>query len=477
MGRAPNFAYSASPVEEIGTSLARALFGDPEAAAKQRDQIAQAELRAAQTRQADAHAGLYGSQTAGQNYQNTSARGFGDLVDEWTRQQEPAPVAMPSDDLAPLPEGAAGGYYPGQPDPAEAMRRNLGRAIAFIAGQQGDKVDMGDTVGALSAFLGNDEFARRGLIAQGHTPGKDFALTPGRADAIAQTGYDEDYRKATGVALINNRDDVPVANIQANASMRNQGVRSGDTRRGQDINSGDRRYATDSKGYDKASAVALGNSLGTVTSTVRTEKRQRELIADWERGGRKGVRPADNSHHLERNGGRGIDIARRPGVTHAQVVKSYRDKGYTILEQLDEGDHSHLALAGGPGTQGKGRGGQPKAPKGVTRMTNKMLSEELDNQLLATPGLKAQPNARLMIRERATRNYQQSGNAVEAVAEALRWARNNNRDGGAKRAAGGKPAPAPRGGAPVRIKGDEDYAKLKTGTLFIGPDGEIRQKT
>ena len=50
---------------------------------------------------------------------------------------------------------------------------------------KGDKVDMSETIGAPGAMLGDDEFARRGLIAQGQMPGKEFALTADRADQIA----------------------------------------------------------------------------------------------------------------------------------------------------------------------------------------------------------------------------------------------------------------------------------------------------
>ncbi len=43
-----------------------------------------------------------------------------------------------------------------------------------------------------------------------------------------------------------------------------------------------------------------------------------------------------------------------------------------------------------------------------------------------------------------------------------------------RRGVGGS-APAV-GGKPVHIKGDEDYAKLPSGALFIGPDGKVRRK-
>ena len=41
---------------------------------------------------------------------------------------------------------------------------------------------------------------------------------------------------------------------------------------------------------------------------------------------------------------RAIDIARRPGVSHAQIAAAYRNAGYSLAESLDEGDHSHFAF-------------------------------------------------------------------------------------------------------------------------------------
>lgn len=49
MPRAPNFAYQ-NPMGDIGSSLARAIFGDPAAAAEQARVRAEMELRAAQSR-------------------------------------------------------------------------------------------------------------------------------------------------------------------------------------------------------------------------------------------------------------------------------------------------------------------------------------------------------------------------------------------------------------------------------------------
>ena len=79
-------------------------------------------------------------------------------------------------------------------------------------------------------------------------------------------------------------------------------------------------------------AAALGSHWGTVTSTFRT----------WEHN--RLVGGVANSFHLV---GRAIDIARRPGVRHADIAASFRNAGFTLIESLDEGDHSHFAFSFG----------------------------------------------------------------------------------------------------------------------------------
>jgi hypothetical protein len=88
--------------------------------------------------------------------------------------------------------------------------------------------------------------------------------------------------------------------------------------------------------YDPNAAAQLGSRFGTVTSQARTPDKNRAV---------DGV---PNSHHLTTRGGRAIDIARKPGVSHREIEQAYRAAGFNVIESLDEGDHSHLAFAGGP---------------------------------------------------------------------------------------------------------------------------------
>jgi hypothetical protein len=80
---------------------------------------------------------------------------------------------------------------------------------------------------------------------------------------------------------------------------------------------------------DPGLAARLGAALGVITSIHRTPAHNRAI------GG------VPNSYHLQ---GRAIDIARRPGVSHAQVAAVLRAAGYSLIESLDEGDHSHFAF-------------------------------------------------------------------------------------------------------------------------------------
>jgi hypothetical protein len=76
-------------------------------------------------------------------------------------------------------------------------------------------------------------------------------------------------------------------------------------------------------------AERIAAAFGVVTSTFRTIAHNHAV------GG------VPNSFHLL---GRAIDVARKPGVTHAQIAAALRAAGYALIESLDEGDHSHFAF-------------------------------------------------------------------------------------------------------------------------------------
>ena len=78
-----------------------------------------------------------------------------------------------------------------------------------------------------------------------------------------------------------------------------------------------------------AAAARIASPFGVVTSTFRTAAHNREV------GG------VPDSYHLL---GQAIDVARRPGITHARIAAALSAAGSQLVESLDEGDHSHFAF-------------------------------------------------------------------------------------------------------------------------------------
>jgi len=114
---------------------------------------------------------------------------------------------------------------------------------------------------------------------------------------------------------------------------------------------------------DLNAVAAIGRRWGTVTSTLRSPEHNRRV------GG------VANSYHLK---GRAIDIARRPGVSHAQIAAAYRAAGYHLVESLDEGDHSHFAF-GAPASIARRAPQPPERPAEVTAW--RMVSAPTGNAL------------------------------------------------------------------------------------------------
>lgn len=240
MPRAANFHYQ-DPTAAIGSNLVRAIFGDPQAAAQQAQERAKADALAAQAEENRTHARVYGSQATGLDTANTAQSSLPDLI---ARLQAPAQQVPSIDDPAFL-DGV--GTQPPVPTAGEQFQGNLGPLVAAMAQMNGDKVDPRQVVGTLASFFGGDEMARRGLVAQGQSPSAAFAITPDRADDIAGQGYDAKQSLAESVAGINNRDDVPVANIQAGARRYASDQSAGASNFATSTRSDTSRYATDAR--------------------------------------------------------------------------------------------------------------------------------------------------------------------------------------------------------------------------------------
>jgi hypothetical protein len=96
------------------------------------------------------------------------------------------------------------------------------------------------------------------------------------------------------------------------------------------------RQGDSARPLDTSTAVRLAAAYGVITSTWRSAAHNRAV------GG------VPNSYHLQ---GRAIDVARKPGVTHRQIEAALRTAGYSLIESLDEGDHSHFAFGPSKGGQ------------------------------------------------------------------------------------------------------------------------------
>ena len=469
MSRAPNFAYQ-SPIADIGSSLVRAVLGDPTAAAKQREQQAVAEQRAAQAEEARAHSGLYTSQTTGQDTANTAQTGLPDLVRRWVASQQPAPPAPTVSSPAfanfdqPIPEA------PARPDAGES----LANVVAAMGQMNGQHVDPTKIMGSLASFMGGDELARRGLIAQGHSPTADFAVTPERADQVAAAGQQAKLHQALGVATINNRDDIPVANIQAGASRYGADSRERSSNFATSTRANSARYATDAKsagpapGFDAITKVFPGATMHSGPRSAADNRR---------------VDGVANSYHLGNTPGvMAYDLAAQPGMTVDEAARRIEaaNPGVRVIEQRDEtgrvGPHGqalggwHFALQNVGGPAAGGRGGRaaatPKAPKPVNHATNAMLATALTDAVKAQ-GIVLTDQAKAVIMPAVTAEYQRSGNpsaAAHIFAERYVAARRQRGQDGAPAVA------APDGVSP------EQAAQLPVGTVFIGIDGKSRTR-
>lgn len=239
--RRPNPYASPYPTdpsfEVIGEGLGRALFGDPVAREAQQRAEADREVALARARQARSAAGYDDARTRGVNQQYDASINFAQKLAEGFAPIPDMSTGGSLDDISlSLGKGVAleeQGILP-PPPPVHLSNDERIRGLApalfgYAAQMQGDKVDPNKIFGGIAAVLGGEELARRGLVAQGHTPGKDFALTPDRADDIRSQGYGADYRQATDVARINNASDIPVAEIRARGGVDAARVRADGT--------------------------------------------------------------------------------------------------------------------------------------------------------------------------------------------------------------------------------------------------------
>jgi hypothetical protein len=343
----------------------------------------------------------------------------------------------------------------------EQFRQGLPALMAALV--QGDVNHPDEIVGTMSAFGGGDELARRGMIGRGVTPGKEFALTPDRADDIARQGYDAEYRRAMDVEGVQSGDRRFATSTQASTQRRGQDIEHGDRTRGQDLEhqdrrygvdvaSGDRRYVHDTPSGDvkfKAGA-RIGHGVGqsvigaalpgaTITDNLRTHAEAERIYAQQHPG--KPV-PVNSDHYGE--DAPGWDVRPVPGVTfeqaRARVADSARARGAELIHAYNEGTHWHFGITGGSRTASR------VAPGDMER-----FDQEIDQQL----GGKGAVNARTMgvLRSRAVALYQQNGNPASSVRQAIKELRyvwqDSQGHGGQGQQASAPARPAPTGAPPT----------------------------
>lgn len=420
-GFSPYYSQDGQLGATIGASLGKALFGDPEAAAKLAMQRAQLNNYNAQAEEAKAHAGLYTGQAEGVGIQNGASRSLPDLIASmFTQPEATAPVD---------PAGTSTPYYSGGFDPV-ALRAGLPAAMAAMAQMKGDKVDPNAIIGGLTAMLGDDEFARRGMVAQGHTPGKDFALTPERADDISGRDAGETLRQALSLEGIRSTDRRRGQDISATTQRRGQDLTDTRGRRGQDLSHEDRVAGRETK------FIPLGERMITdvlpgarISSGERTPKHNREV------GG------VSDSYHLPGDGVETYDMEPMGSFADAKARMAAK-YGSRLVEAIDEtnrpghGPHWHFAVAQERAATGKGAGSTAKAktPKAISTASQRLLDGELEKQLEGS-GLNLATGARANIRASIANDFQRTGNAVESVKSVLGKVRQ-------RLAGGGQPKPA-----------------------------------
>jgi hypothetical protein len=409
MAREQNMFYQ-DPAASIGQSLGRALFGDPAMAQKREQMRAEAAAREAAAEQARAHARYYDAQATGQGQQNSASAGLPAFIASLQAGPRPAPPetldGFLSPEYAPVPEA--------QRQDA-AFKGGIGKVIAAMAQMNGDKVDPSEIVGSLASMFGGDELARRGLVAQGHSPTADFAITPERADAIAANDASAKLRQALGVAQINNRDDIPVAEIQARSAGNVAQINNRDDIPVAEIAAGSRRDVATIKG--QGTPVADGR---LVAQSVYPGARITDNVRDPNSA--LGKANPDSWHNHSKAA---VDVAPIPGMTFEQYIQGYRDKGLTILEAKNEvgagrsahatGDHWHVVL--GQPTGGK----KPAAPVQISGADIKLINQEIAAQFgrATLDDIDLNPTTKANIRGRAAAILQQTGNPALAVQRAL----------------------------------------------------------
>lgn len=428
MARQPNQFYQ-DPTADIGSSLATALFGNPAAAAKQRDMQAQADARDATADEARAHAQVYRGQSTGLDTTNTANAGLPELFANLYKTTAPiaarAPVGLESDDAGEIP--AVAGVNADQ-----AMKAGMPALLAAMV-QGGHAANVGGVTQALAAFGGGDEMARRGLVSAGHSPTKDFALTPERADQIAGAEQASKLAQALGVANINHATDIPVAKIRAGADLGVASINNRDKIAVANIAAGSR---TDSAKIRGGSVALYGNNPGGINDGDFAKSQPGYVgangryaqFASMQQG--EAAQKALITSYIARGYDTPAKIAQRyapaadgndPAAYAATIARTL---GISVDTKLSPADVDRFQAAQGRAENGAYRpttkaAAAPKPPKLISPAVRNMLDVELDRQIGSELRMKLSSPALADLRARAATFYQTGGNPSDAVRQAV----------------------------------------------------------
>jgi hypothetical protein len=171
-----NMYYSDPTIGRIGSNLATAIYGDPEARLKRGLYDAQAGLYGAETEKNRAEAGKLTEETRAQKGLNDAQDSLGDAIAGFS---------------APLPGEA----------PQDTMNRNAPAVAKFMRAHKGNTQEAATALGNIwSSILsqGDPDQQRRSLVGQGKMPDQNFSPTGAIADQNA--GRNADLQAGVEVA-------------------------------------------------------------------------------------------------------------------------------------------------------------------------------------------------------------------------------------------------------------------------------------
>lgn len=170
-----NRYYSDPTIGRIGSNLATAIYGDPEARLKRGLYDAQAENYGAETERNRAEAGKYGAETDKLREEARGQKGLNDAQDNLGNA-----ISMFS---APIPGES----------PQDTMTRNAPAVAAFMKAHRGNTQEASTALGNIWAQImgqGDPDQVRRGLTLQGKMPDQNFSPTGAIADQNAGRNSD-----------------------------------------------------------------------------------------------------------------------------------------------------------------------------------------------------------------------------------------------------------------------------------------------